>query len=49
MLLVSVQFLVGHDAADALLGLSLLAAVEVVVVLVGRAVRWVVCASRKKD
>lgn len=49
MLFVSVQFLVGHDAADALLGLSLLAAVEVVVVLVGRAVRWVVCANRKKD
>jgi len=49
MLVVSFQFLVGHDAADALLNLSLFAAVEVVLVLVGRALRWVVCATRKKD
>lgn len=49
MLVVSFQFLVGHDAADALLSLSLFAAVEVVLVLVGRALRWVVCATRKKD
>ncbi len=46
MLVVSTGVFVGHDAVDAFASMGLVAAVEVVGVLLGRAARWAVLAFR---
>jgi len=48
MLVVSARVFEGHDAADAWRGMGLVAAVEVVAVLLGRAARRVLIALRSK-